>query len=113
MQIGQIDIEKRSQELMSQMCFLKIKRAMICILFAIRGSIRGSAPLTFLLRVCVCVCVCVQLCPTLCDPVDCSWLDSFVYGILQARMLEWGCHFLLEGIFPTQGSNPHLLHLLH
>ena len=24
-----------------------------------------------------------------------------------------GCHFLLKGIFPTQGSNPHLLHLLH
>ena len=24
-----------------------------------------------------------------------------------------GCHFLLQGIFPTQGSNHHLLHLLH
>ena len=24
-----------------------------------------------------------------------------------------GCHCLLQGIFPTQGSNPHLLHLLH
>ena len=24
-----------------------------------------------------------------------------------------GFHFLLQGIFPTQGSNPHLLHLLH
>ena len=24
-----------------------------------------------------------------------------------------GCHFLLQGIFPTQGSNPHLLWLLH
>jgi len=24
-----------------------------------------------------------------------------------------GCHFLLQGIFPTQGSNPHLLGLLH
>ena len=23
------------------------------------------------------------------------------------------CHFLLQGIFPTQGSNPSLLHLLH
>ena len=23
------------------------------------------------------------------------------------------CHFLLQGIFPTQGSNPCLLHLLH
>ena len=25
-----------------------------------------------------------QLCPTLCDPMDC-----IVYGILQARILEW------------------------
>ena len=24
-----------------------------------------------------------------------------------------GCHALLLGTFPTQGSNPHLLHLLH
>ena len=24
-----------------------------------------------------------------------------------------GCHVLLQGIFPTQGSNPHLLYLLH
>ena len=24
-----------------------------------------------------------------------------------------GCHFPLQGIFPTQGSNPHLLRLLH
>ena len=26
---------------------------------------------------------------------------------------EMGCHALLQGIFPTQGSNPHLLCLLH
>ena len=24
-----------------------------------------------------------------------------------------GCHSLLQGIFPTQGSNPHLLYFLH
>ena len=26
---------------------------------------------------------------------------------------EVGCHFLLQGIFPTQGLQPHLLRLLH
>ena len=32
----------------------------------------------------------------------------------QARVLEQlGCHFLLQGIFLTQGSNSHLLCLLH
>ena len=25
----------------------------------------------------------------LCDPMDCSLPGSFVYGILQARILEW------------------------
>ena len=29
-----------------------------------------------------------QWCPTLCDPVDCSPPDSFLHGILQARLLE-------------------------
>ena len=31
-----------------------------------------------------------QLCPTLCDTMDCSPAGSSVYGILQARILEWG-----------------------
>ena len=35
---------------------------------------------------------------------------SLSVGILQARILEWGCHPLLQGIFPTQGSNPGLPH---
>ena len=31
-----------------------------------------------------------------------------------SRQEYWvGCHALLQGIFPTQGSNPHLQHLLH
>ena len=36
---------------------------------------------------------------------DCSLPSSSVHGISQARILEWGCHFLLQGIFLTQGSN--------
>ena len=35
---------------------------------------------------------------------------SLSMGILQARILEWVCHALLQGIFPTQGLNPGLLH---
>ena len=30
-----------------------------------------------------------QLCPTLSDPMDYSLLGSSIYGILQARVLEW------------------------
>jgi len=48
-----------------------------------------------------------------CDPMDCSPPGSSVHGIPQARILEWLCHFLRQGIFPTQGSNPRLLCLLH
>ena len=33
--------------------------------------------------------VCAQSCLTLCDPVDCTPSGSSVYGILQARVLEW------------------------
>ena len=45
----------------------------------------------------------------LCDPMDCSLPGSSVHGILQKRILGMGCHFLPQGIFPTQGSNLHLL----
>ena len=34
-------------------------------------------------------CLVTLSCPTLCDPMDCSLPDSSVYGILQARILEW------------------------
>ena len=47
----------------------------------------------------------VQLCLTLCDPMVYT-----VIGILQARILEGVAFPFLQGIFPTQGSNPGLLH---
>ena len=54
----------------------------------------------------------LQSCPTLCHPL-CSPPGPSVHGILQARILEgMGCHALLQWIFLTQGSNPHLLSLL-
>ena len=31
-----------------------------------------------------------QLCPTLSDPMDCSLPGSSIYGIFQARVLDWG-----------------------
>ena len=37
-----------------------------------------------------------------------SQSSSSIHGILKGRILD--CHFLLQGIFPTQGSNPSLLH---
>ena len=50
-------------------------------------------------------------CLTLCDPMDCSLPASSIHGTFQARVLEWvDCHFLLQTIFLTQGSNPGLPH---
>ena len=31
-----------------------------------------------------------QSCPTLSDPMDCNLPGSFIHGIFQARVLEWG-----------------------
>ena len=49
--------------------------------------------------------------PTLCNPMDYSLPGSSVHGILQARILEWVVVPDLQEIFPTQGSNLHLLRL--
>ena len=48
--------------------------------------------------------------PTLCDPMDCSPPGSSVHGDSPGQDTGVGCHALLQGIFPTLGSNPGLLH---
>ena len=55
----------------------------------------------------------IQLCPTFCDPVDCSLPGSSAHGDSPGKNTGVGCHALLPGIFPTQGSNSHLLVYLH
>ena len=55
----------------------------------------------------------LQLCPTLCNPRDCNLPSSSVHGILQDKSTGVDGHVLLQYTFPTQGLNPHLLHLLH
>ena len=57
-----------------------------------------------------CCCDKSHSCLTLCDPMDCSPPGSSVHGIFQARVLGVGCHFLLQGIFPTWGSKLGLTH---
>ena len=65
----------------------------------------------YLTRVCVCVCVCAcvlgaQLCLTVFNPMDCSPPGSSVHGDSPGKNAGVGFHALLQGIFPTQGSNP-------
>ena len=68
----------------------------------------------------VCVCVCVCVCMHACSVVSNSLQP---HGLQPTRLLcPWnlrgkktgvGCHFLCQGIFLTQGSNMHLLYILH
>ena len=46
----------------------------------------------------------------LCDPVDCSPPASSVHGDSPGKNTGVGGYALLQGISPTQGSNPYLLH---
>ena len=48
----------------------------------------------------------------LCDPMDCSPPGSSVHGGSPGKNTGVGCCALLQGIFPMQGLNPHLLCLL-
>jgi len=57
------------------------------------------------------LCSVTPSCPTLCDPIEptrllCPW--NF-----PGKNTGVSCHLLLQGIFLTQGSNSHLLCLLH
>ena len=68
------------------------------------------------LCVCVCVCVCMHACSVVSNSLQ-------PHGLQPTRLLcPWnlrgkktgvGCHFLCQGIFLTQGSNMHLLYVLH
>ena len=55
----------------------------------------------------------LQSCQTLCDPMNCSPSGYSVYGVSPGKNTGLGCHALVQGIFPIQGFNPHLLSLLH
>ena len=75
-------------------------------------SIENTLCFKYTWRVCVCVCVCVS----------CSVMSSsfWPHGLkLSSLLFPWdfpdkntgvSCHSFLQGIFLTQGLNPHLLH---
>ena len=51
------------------------------------------------------MCLVAQSYPTFCNPMDCSPPGSFVHGDSPGNKTGVGFHALLQGIFPTQGSN--------
>ena len=42
--------------------------------------------------------------------MDCSLLGSSVHGDFPSKNTGVGCHALLQGVFPTQGSHPGFSH---
>ena len=58
----------------------------------------------------ICYCLVTKWCQMLCDPMACNPTGSFRPWDFPGKNTGMGCHFLLEGIFPTQGSNLRLLH---
>ena len=54
----------------------------------------------------ICACLVAQSCPTLCDPMDCTPPGSSIHGDSPGKNTGVDCHALLQGMIPTQGSNP-------
>ena len=62
------------------------------------------------LKECAVLCLVAQSCLNLCDPMDCNPPGSSVHGDSPGQNTGVGYHALLQEIFPTQGSNPGVLH---
>ena len=58
------------------------------------------------------LCLVTQSYPTLCDPIGYNLPDASIHWDSLGKNTGVGFHFLLQGIFQTQGSNPGILHLL-
>ena len=56
------------------------------------------------------LCLVTQSFPTLWNPLDCSLPGLSVHGNSPGKNTGLGCQVLLQGVFPTQGSNPGLPH---
>ena len=57
----------------------------------------------------MCVCLVAQSGLTLCDPMDCRLQGSSVHEDSPGKNTGVYCYPVLQGIFPTQGSNSGLL----
>ena len=75
----------------------------------VRGAVRRPAK-SIISSLPGIVCLVAQSCSNLCDPMNCNLPGSSVHGGSSGKNTRVGCHTLLQGIFPTQGSNPHLPH---
>ena len=64
----------------------------------------------FLKHTMLCVVLSRSVGPTLCNLMACSRPGSSVHRYSPGKNTGMGCHALLQGIVPTHGLNPGLLH---
>ena len=80
------------------------------------GSLSGACHDHLWMTLCAVLCLVAQSCLTIFDPMDCSLSGFSVHGDSPGKNTTVGCHALLQGSFPTQGSNPsfpHCWQILH
>ena len=78
-----------------------------------RKELDTSERLNWTSRLLCCCCYCClvsKLCPTVCTPMGCSPARLFCPWDFLGKQTGVVCHFLLQGIFLTQGLNACLLH---
>ena len=99
--------------ILAQLMGLLLSFHALCVCMCVCVSMRARAYMCVYVcaRTCVYVlCLVAQLCPTPCDLVDHSPQGSFFHGDFQGKSTGEDCHFLLQGIFLSQGLNLGLLH---
>ena len=93
------------------LCFPELGGSMSFVCFwHVDGPFRNRHHLCLLAQL-------LQTCPTVFDPMDCTPPPTPTRLLYPwdspGKNTRVGCHFLLQGVFFTQESNPHLLCLLH
>ena len=81
--------------------------------YAALGGDEGSLPVPAAMAKGWYVCSVAQSCVTLRGPMDLKAARLLCPWGSPSKNTGVGCHALLQGIFPTQGSNPSVLCLLH
>ena len=102
-----MDIAPQTGKLMATMCgsnLVKVEKALN--LYNLRERPHSH---NFYYSLLLYVHGCSVVYDSFCDPMDYSLHGSSVHDF-PGKNTGVGCHFLLQGIFPTQGWNWHLLH---
>ena len=91
-----------------QMCIYRQFLLLPVLKLKKKSSLLSSLNLIYCFK-CMCVLV-IQLCLILCDPIDCSPTRLLCPRDSPGKYTRMGSHSILQGIFPTHGSNPGLPH---